>query len=442
MLAREATKLFRAAQSLVEIVDVLNGYRRALDLVAVSAAFVSITTMKCSTSERQQILEELSKVALSQLPVMTVHDLKAAALIMRYSEQLRYYNEQLVSALLAECVDKHNLGDLMILSTVLYGTSRMADGRRGQVPGVTRQLMEEWGNTLVSKCCQFAKDPATVVDVREIDQTLTSCDMLRLQLSAVQFQALIRACLREFSTSGLNKHAAGILASSASMGLLPAPSQLQQLFKYSIKGNGHDMHTTTSTIANVFAALGTFARKVPGGLDAMAQYQEVYALGCEELLGMVKLMAPGRIQGRHIGIILRNVACLATTSPAIIDKASAVQWVQGLWELAHLPHSKALKTPLVSTMAAVCEAIVSLDLRDLAPAVVKSCKAAGAGLELESSGARATVLHHHGSTLWEAHCWLVRQGQKGGWFTAKQLHKLRGAAAGSAAAAEPDVLGL
>ena len=439
-LAKQATTLLAKAESLVELRDILEEYALAINVVAIAAAMKRLSDLKASRNDQLQTVRSIKRLAISRCSISDRKDLRAAAHVLHHCVRLTCFDADLISTYFTAIVQQRSLGDVQSLSTAMYAVAMMAESTRGKVPGVPLQALRESFRLLLPVCHNHVMSSAWDKSDRHVEQLMTASAMIRVKLTDKQSYNFLEAFLEAFPEGGMMKHSSGMLASIALVGILPEPDQLRQLFEFAVATDS-DKHSTSSTVANVFRALGLYAGPhIPGGLQALAVGSQAYSIGCELLLETFFTLPSGRVQGKHLAFCLRDADALATSDPPIISRPMVEDYLKRLWAVTHKAPSRTRATPLISTMAAVCEAIVLIDMDQLAPAVAESLDAVAVGLRLEKSEAEVAMLvRKSGPMLWRAHCWL-QQKQQGGkvrrleQFTQHQLQQFEAAAADAAAA--------
>lgn len=252
-----------------------------------------------------------------------------------------------------------------------------------------------------------------------------SVQLLKLPPSPSECQALTRAFLRAVKAKeAIGKNAAGVLRALALFKVLPTADQLLQMYEVALAPGDTGIGRTTSNVNSVFYSLRMFATKVPGGKEALLQHQDKYMHSCDVLLEAFRLFVSSKaVPIPHISYSIKDAATLATTDPPFIALQVAQAHARQLITSQYLLTSDSAK---LDTLVKVCETVVQLDMKDLAPVAAQCCKMAAKKLSRTSEGGPSN--RRDRASLWHVHCWLVSNGQEQVGLTEQQLRRFEAAA--------------
>ena len=440
-LPKHSTTLVAKAGSLGKLKSTLKENALALDVVAVAAAMKRLQDRKVPRTDQLKMLRHMTSIAIKRCSITDRNQLNAAAHLLHHCARLRCFDAELISTCFTAIVQQRSLGDVQSLSTAMFAVARMADVTRGRVPGLPLETLRESFRLLLEVCHKDMTSSGWDKSVRGVEQLMTATAMVRVKPNDKQSNDFIEALLEAFPDGGTMKHSSGMLANIAKLGIVPEPQQLRQLFELAVAATDYDSHSMSKTVSNVFLALRLYATEIPGGLQALAANSKAYSIGCGLLLETFVTLPSDKAQNKsHLAFSLGDAAVLATSDPPIISRTMVEGYLRQLWAVTHKAPSPKRATPFISTMAAVCEAIVLLDMEELAPAVAESLDKVAVGFRLEKKEAEVSnLVRESGPMLWRAHCWL-EQKQQGGkvrrleQFTQQQLQQFEAAAADAAAA--------
>jgi hypothetical protein len=151
-LSRTATREISQAQNIVELADAINEWAGSLQMPGCAAALKRLTQFRASPAQRQELLTVLCRLALETLDIRSARELRAAACILSYCEQLRCYNKALIAAYLDALVEWRGLADINAISTALNALSKMALANKRSLPGVSQETLQQSSEKLLGSC--------------------------------------------------------------------------------------------------------------------------------------------------------------------------------------------------------------------------------------------------------------------------------------------------
>jgi hypothetical protein len=220
------------------------------------------------------------------------------------------------------------------------------------------------------------------------------------------------------------KTSVNVMRGCAVLGFVPSPEDHRTLFAAALSQGvgGFTVERGTSTlIDDVFTAIKILAIETPGGMDALLKYQQHYVKGCEVLLEALLLLPPSKVRASNVANILRLAADIATSPMPLVPAGLVSRYAPRLCEL----FDKVQRRTDVDSSIVLCEGIVTLNMRDLSPIVVKSCELVARSLHNNRSKVSEDMLQQlrgkRKAALWDIHCWLQEGGYKKQIFTPEAL---------------------
>jgi hypothetical protein len=429
-LVRAATRQISQVQDIPGLLDALSEWTSSMDIIAVAAAMKRLTLINCSPEQKRELARTLGNLAKSRLDITSSKDLDAAAQLLHYCAQLQYYDGELIAPCLSAIVRWRNLGTGQSLSTALYALGAISLARRGKIPGMSSSELQEPAQDLLRSACILITDPLQKVEIRQIEQTVVSASIMHISPSNAECQAMLDVFLssvRNNSAYDVTKSAINIMRVCAVLGFLPSPEDLRGLFAAAMSQNVRGFTygwATSSLIDYAYTALKIFAIEIPGGQQALLKYQQDYTMGCEVLLKALLLLPHSKVRASNVSSILRMAADIATAQATLLPRGLVCQYAPRLCELFNKVQGRFDVNPSV----VLCEGIVSLNMRDLSPTVVKNCEFVARSLNHSTKGGPSMLQQlrsKHKASLWSSHCWLQEGGYKKQIFTPELLQHFK-----------------